>query len=191
MKAQLRKQFLSYFRFESFPWVVPLIHKLSNKKALKKGCITDIETTGLHPNTDMILTLGVLKRNIIFIYQLTNNEYDRFWSLCVNIVSKAPKPRYGYNTRFEAEFLGIKKDWQDLTQYARAHEYNNEWGCNPPYYRLRLEDATTAPFKEPSIQGSEVPQYWKAWLKKKNPKHLYEISYHNLCDLLRTRQLVK
>lgn len=188
IKNQLYQHFLSYFRFEPFPWIVELHHDLSNKKVLTKGCVIDIETTGLDANTNKILTLGILTRNKARIYQLTNKQYPRFRDLCINKVSKTPNPRYGYNPRFEADFLGIKEGWHDLTQWEERTYNDYEQG---PYYRLSLDQCTLSPFKEPTIASSEVPAYWKQWLTSKKPKTLYEITWHNLIDLLRTRQLVR
>jgi len=185
----LKKQLLSYFLFEPPP-IVTLTYKLSPEEALEKGCIIDIETTGLDPAYDKIITLGILKRDIAQIHQLTIPAYNTFKLFCLRKTEKTPKPRYAYAAHFEQEFLGHFKDWRDLTQYVERRGY--EWD-NPeydPYYRLRLDECTLTPFQEPDIQGREAPAYWETWLQQQKPKILYAITYHCLCDLLRARQLI-
>jgi len=167
--------------------MVRLDYALPDEKVLQKGSIIDIETTGLFPTTDMLITLGILKGRKAHVYQLTNNQYIRFWRLCVSLVLKAPIPRYSYAAHFEADWLNIRDGWQDITQYAEKDYDDFEYG---PYYRLHLDQCTFSPFQEHDIISQQVPIQWKAWLREKNPKILYEIAFHNLCDLLRVRQLI-
>lgn len=153
---------------------------------LQKGTIVDCETTGLDPKIDHILTLGILKRNKAEIYQLVQCRCARFKRLCHYIVARTPTPRYAYASHFEADFLNIKDDWIDLTQYFEVeYDYAN------PFRRYRLVDCTSHPFpSEPyDIDGAQVPNAWQLWLKTKDPNFLTDIVYHSLCDLLRTQQL--
>jgi hypothetical protein len=183
---KIQKQFLSNFLFKPYPTIASLTYRLPSDHALPAGCIIDIETTGLDPAYDKIITLGILKHDIAQIHQLTIPAYNTFKLFCLSKTEKSPKPRYAYAAHFEQEFIGHFKDWQDLTQYAER-EYINDFN---PYYRLRLDECTLTPFQEPDIEGREAPAYWETWLQQRKPKILYAITYHCLCDLLRTRQLI-
>lgn len=155
---------------------------------LHKGCIIDIETTGLNPASDQIITLGIIKKKLLLIYQLIHEDsYHRFHSLCHRVVKEQPIPRYGYACRFEADFLKIlDDDWQDLTQHF-------EVDSDPPYRRYSLASVTRHPFPNEPIDmgGSQVPVEWTEYLKTKNTIHLANIVYHAVCDLHRTKQLVE
>lgn len=154
---------------------------------LQKGTIIDIETTGLDPKLDHILTLAILKRNKAEIHQLVQRKCARFKRLCHYIAIRTPKPRYAYNTRFETDFLTVKDDWIDLTQYFEVdYDHGN------PFRRYRLADCTRHPFPgEPyDIDGTLVANAWELWLKTKDPNFIVDIIYHSLCDLLRTQQLI-
>jgi hypothetical protein len=185
----LKKQFLSHFLFNPHPTIVTLRYKLKTQETLMKGCIIDIETTGLNRENDKIIAFGILKRNIAEIHQLTKPDHDKFETFIKQKTQTSPKPRYGYAVHFEMQFLNFKdhKNWKDLTQYAQK-----DWDYyENPYYRLRLDQCTLTPFQEPDIQGSEVPQHWQQWLKTHKPQTLWAIAFHNLSDLLRTRQLIR
>jgi len=184
MRNQIHKDLMKHFGKHYF---VSLSYRIDNP--LSQGCIIDCETTGLNPSLDKIITLGIIKRNRLLIYQLTHeDDYDRFWSLCHRVSKHQATPRYGYACGFEADFLKILDDkWHDLTQYFEV-DYDEE----NPYRRYSLADVTRHPFpNEPrDIEGSQVPQEWQAYLKTKNKTHLTNIIYHAICDMHRTKQLV-
>jgi len=186
MRNQIHKDISRHTLFGAH-YFISLEYKLDNP--LTNGCIVDIETTGLNPLSDKIITLGIIKKNLLLIYQLTHEDsYWRFWSLCNRLVKKQPIPRYGYACGFEADFLKILDDnWHDLTEYFEV-DYDNE--C--PVRRYSLVDVTRHPFpNEPiDIDGSQVPQEWQQYLTSKNKIHLTNIIYHSVCDLHRTKQLI-
>jgi hypothetical protein len=109
----LKQAFLSNFAFRSDAWLIPLHYKLPGEQALPEGCIIDIETTGLSPDTDHILAIGVLARGAAGVLQLTKPEYDKFR---IRKTQDSPKPRYGYASHFEAEFLSVKDDHAELAR---------------------------------------------------------------------------
>jgi len=186
----LKKQFLTNFIITK-PKIVTLDCPLEREQQLDKGCIIDSETTGLDPNTDHMITFGILRRKTARIYQLTQTEYGSFKALATQKTQRSPVPHYAYNTRFEQDFLGLKdsKNWIDLTQYGEREWGVDEWGS--PYYPMRLDSCTLTPFAEPDIVGSDVPPLWQEWLTKHKPQTLWQITLHCLSDLLRTRQLIK
>lgn len=188
MSERLAHHFLTNFTLQPYPWKVYFYHKLiKTDEQLPKGCIIDIETTGLDPEKDKIIAIGLLKDNRANIFQLTNTQYERFRAFSILTARSTPRPRYAYAAHFEADFLRIKHGWQDLTQYGEREYEDLERG---PHYRLHLDQVTVRPFKRHDIPSQEVPSYWQRWLNTKKPKNLFEITFHCLCDLLRTRQLI-
>lgn len=191
----LKKEFLANFLFNKYPSVVTQSCRLPRAQALRKGSIIDIETTGLDPNFDNIIAIGILERNIAKVHQLTKPHYVSFKRYCQRKTEGSPKPRYAYAAGFEQDFLnvqhGLLADWEDLTQYKERQGYDWNSKDYDTYIRLHLDQCTLTPFHEPDILSREVPNYWQAWLNDRKPKNLWSISYHCLCDLLRERQLVK
>jgi hypothetical protein len=186
----LQHEFCSYFLFRPHPRQVDFKVVLPQKQQLKKGCVIDVETTGLDPQQHHIVTMGVLEKDRAVIHQLTTSAYQEFLTYCIQKAQRTPLPRYGYNTRFESSFLNIKDGWHDLTQHAERRGYDWHNSDYPPYYRLRLDECTYSVFKEPNIRGADVPRTWQEWLNTHKPQTLFKIAAHNLSDLLRTRQLI-
>ena len=174
----LQHEFNSYFLFRPYPQQFPFTVKLPEKHHLTKGCIIDVETTGLDPQQDHVIAMGILEKDRAVIHQLTTSAYQEFLTYCIQKAERTPLPRYGYNTRFESSFLNIKDGWHDLTRSTFTRG------------RLHLTDCTFSVFKEPNIVGADVPPTWQEWLTTHKPQTLFKIVGHNLSDLLRTRQLI-
>ena len=187
MKNQIHKDVIKHRLFGAH-YFISLHYKVDTP--LSQGSIIDIETTGLDPSTDNIITLGIIKKKHLLLYQLVHEDsYKRFWSLCNRLAKAQPTPRYGYACHFEADFLRIKDDkWTDLTQYFEI-DYNDFI----PFRRYTLADVTHHPFRdEPiDISGSEIPGEWQQYVTSRNKIHLTNIIYHCYCDMLRTKQLTE
>lgn len=184
----LQREFTRYFMFKPYPEIVPFAVRLPEEHILPRGALIDIETTGLNPEADDIITMGILQKDRAVIHQLTKPSYELFKAVCESKAIRTPKPRYVYNARFESTFLNIKEGWHDLRQYAERDYEDPERG---PYYRMRLDQCTFSVFKEPNIKGADVPHTWQEWLTTQKPETLSQITLHNLADLLRTRQLIE
>jgi len=188
IKQKLANQVRTNLIFPKGRYFILITHKTD--KPLKKGSIIDVETTGLDPQQDHIITLGILKGNQARILQLIKPNYTRFQNLCHYTAQEQPKPHHAYASQFEQQFLRTNtatSDWHDLNQYFEVeYDYEN------PLRRCRLADCTTHPFpSEPyDIDGPQVPQAWQLWLRTKDANFLTDIVWHSLCDLLRTQQLV-
>jgi len=178
----LKEEFLANFTVTK-PKIVTLDYHLETEQELNKGCIIDIEATGLDPQLDHIITFGILRRKTARVYQLTEPDYESFKALMTHKTLRSPLPRYAYNIAFEQAFLGIGEGWYDLTQYGER--------TIPCAYPMRLDSCTITPFAEADIVGSDVPSLWQEWLTKHKLQALWQISLHCLSDLLRTRQLIK
>ena len=176
--------FKSYFTFGIRNWFIEI--SIRTNPHLPEGTIIDLETTGLRPRWNHIVTMGLYKDDKIRIFQLVKPEYDRFWNLCHNIAQKQPRPLYAYAAHFERDFLKIPDGWKDLTRYYEVDDYY-------PIRNFRLIDVTTYPYNSQAdydIDGKDVPKKWAEWLFDKNLKSLMEISYHCMIDLIRERQLI-
>lgn len=186
MKSEIARHVETNLLFAKGRYFIIINSKIDN--LLEKGTIIDCETTGLYPEHDHIITLGVLKRNEIRIFQLIKPFYDRFQKLCHQIVEDQPMPHYAYASHFEQSFLQVTTEWQDLTQYYDV-EYDEECPIRPH----SLASITFHPFpNQPyDIDGKDCITEWQQWLKTKKPQHLTEIIYHNASDLLRTQQLLE
>jgi hypothetical protein len=113
----LQHDFLTYFQHLPFPQHFPFIIKLPKRYYLEKGCIIDLETTGIFPLLSHIITMGILEKGRAVIHQLTVPKYTDFLYYCIQKAKETQEPRYAYNARFESEFLQIENGWHDLMQY--------------------------------------------------------------------------
>jgi len=184
-KVEFYRRFLGYFSFGE-PFSVVL--KLGDHPHLK-GTIVDLETTGLDPQSDHIIALGLYYGSRIEVHQLVKPHYDGFRDRCIRLVQGKPRPLYAYFAHFEQDFLGIKDGWVDLGQWGISEWHDSDW---PHDTRFRLVDVTTNPHEDDhDIDGGEVPTIWRSWLgnKKRRPRWLASIAWHCYTDLLREAQL--
>lgn len=185
-KRRFRRIFKSYFALGIRGWFIEIPIKAN--PYLPKGTIIDLETTGLKPGIDSIVTMGLYRRNRIRIFQLVKPEYNRFWRLCHKIAQEQPRPLYAYVAQFERDFLKIPNGWKDLTRHYQTYD---------EYYstrRFRLIEVTKPPYGSPDdqdIDSHEVPKKWAEWLLDRNLESLCEIAYHCMIDLIRERQLIE
>jgi len=188
-KRKFWRIFKSYFTFGIRGWFIEI--SIKTNPYLPKGTIIDIETTGLKPRLDNIVTMGLYKDDRITIFQLVKPQYDRFWNLCHRIAQKQPRPLYAYAAHFERDFLKIPNGWKDLTRYYQTHDdYYDYYSTR----RFRLIDITSYPYESQAdydIDGKDVPKKWAEWIFDKNLRSLMEIAYHNYVDLSRERQLIQ
>jgi len=186
----LEHEFSTYFMFRPYPEFIRFTVKLPPEHHLPKGSMIDVETTGLNPETEDIITMGILQKDRAVVHQLTTPPYEPFKTYCHNKADRTPLPRYSYNTGFESQFLNIKEGWHDLTQYRERHGYDWHNSDYDPYYRVHLDECTFSVFKEPNMRGADIPHTWQEWLTTHKPETLSRITLHCLADLLRTRQLI-
>lgn len=146
------------------------------------GSIIDIETTGLSPSHDAIITCGILSQNKVRIFQLLNEDYATFKETISGEVKSSPDPRWAYCCGFERGFLG--GEWNDL-----GVTYEVDWDEYNPvrYYKLNA----VAPMSwSGDISGAYMPTLWSNYLNSdpnglNRPSCLFEIVWHNAVDLLR------
>jgi len=144
---------------------VCMIVERARVPALFKGTIVDVETTGLCPKLDRLITVGILRNGEYEVYQATDSS-----SLLESlrpIFQTLPRPIYAFNKSFEEGFLGIRID-RELQ--LRLFESKNE--------AIRISGV-----EDPLGHGSKVPLEWASYLCDKGRDHLDRIVAHNRADL--------
>jgi hypothetical protein len=119
----IQHSFLANFQRLPFPEHFPFTIKLPKKYWLKKGCVIDLETTGVFPLLSNIVTMGILEKDKAVVYQLTAPKYKDFKDYCFKKARETQEPRYSYNSRFESEFLQMEDGWRDLMQYRAVDRF--------------------------------------------------------------------
>jgi len=83
-----------------------------------KGSVIDIETTGLNPASDEIVTFGFIEDNKLQIIQRTIKDKAEYYKELKEVVTDLKAPFYVYNGSFEKRFLqaqlGIEKEVVDV-----------------------------------------------------------------------------
>ncbi len=130
-----------------------------------QGSIVDIETTGLSPKIDSVITVGLVHNNVCEIFQRTH-EAD-ICQLLDQKLRSLPRPIYAFNKRFEESFLGIVVD-RELQ--SRPFESRNE--------AIQVSGVC-----DPLGSGLRVPGEWWAYAVDRGLYHLNRIIAHNLADL--------
>ena len=75
-----------------------------------KGSVIDIETTGLNPAKDEIVTLGFIEDNKLQILQRTSEGKAEYYKELKEVVTNLKTPFYAYNGSFEKRFLHAQLD---------------------------------------------------------------------------------
>ena len=159
--------------------------------------IIDIETTGLDPQEDIIVCLGIadlhhLSTTIYFLEDPT--KWKDFYKFCrktvLNLLNEGKV--WAYYSRFESEFLNIPRfttlyNFQygilDLLSGENPYKLKQAAILIDSLYKLNLYDL----IKDDDIDGSDVPRvYLKEWCVKRNEKAKWKIINHNHKDLIRS-----
>ena len=152
-----------------------------------EGSVIDIETTGLDPESDEIVTLGFIEANKLQIIQRTSKDQTAFYKELKEVVTNLKAPFYAYNGSFENRFiqaqLGIKKEVVDV--FAPWRKMAESQGQKWP----KLDDLVSEPeiyLDMPRITGRDCPILWKNYLQTMDRELLTPIMEHNKSDILRT-----
>jgi len=151
------------------------------------GSVIDIETTGLNPASDEIVTLGFIEDNKLQIIQRTSKDKAEYYKELKEVVTNLKAPFYAYNGSFEKRFLhtqlGIEKEVVDV--FAPWRKMAESRGQKWP----KLDDLVSEPeiyLDMPRITGRDCPILWKNFLQTKDRDLLTPIMEHNKSDILRT-----
>lgn len=149
------------------------------------GIILDIETTGLDPKTDEVITFGYIHGDKVIILQRVGRETEKFYRAIKEELSKIQKPIFAYYAEFEKAFLEKLFDFKgifvDILDPWKVKA--NELGIKAP----KLDKLVPGPEKymgEKTTTGRDVVQIWQQYLKSGNLDDLTLLIRHNQIDLL-------
>lgn len=155
------------------------------------GTIIDIETTGLEPEYDEIITFGWLVKNVICVIQRFEASLKEFYGIIKEELTILPKPLYAYNAEFERKFLQVKieKDLEIIDVFQPWKERAESRGFKWP----KLDEIAPVPYEyldERQVSAHAVITCWKKYLMTRKPKQLNLIVKHNMRDLRQTLSLL-
>nr|WP_013087935.1 ribonuclease H-like domain-containing protein [Pyrococcus sp. 12/1]ADF80218.1 p12-11p [Pyrococcus sp. 12/1] len=139
----------------------------------EKEAVLDLETTGLEPEWDEILSFGIAKDHEIKVYTRVFAPEEEL----VKILRKelrGVKRIYAYYCEFEERFLKSRRIWR--------REYYDL------YKGKKLKDAINISFDD-RISGEDVPFLWVKFQVTGEIEHLMKIAHHNLTDIYRELML--
>ena len=135
---------------------------------LLRGTIIDLETTGLSPHHDKVISLGVLHDDVYTVIQSSGNDEAQFTSRLKSLMDSVPRPTFAFNKPFEESFLGVGVDFE---LQNRRFESKRE--------AIRVEGVYD-PFDG---SGRAVPLEWEQFLIDHRRERLEKIIAHNIADL--------
>lgn len=154
--------------------------------SIDRGCIIDIETTGMDHEKDEIITFGMIERNELRVIQRKSKDPTAFYAyLSENVLPRLPLPVYAYNSEFEKRFLskqlGFEAIFVDLMEPWRVKADEIEF----KYPTLdELIPAPEAYIGERRTTAVDVVFLWRKYLREANVRDLTTIIRHNQIDLL-------
>ena len=149
---------------------------IKNKQPLKiRGSVIDIETTGTDPETNEIITCGILEADGMLIIQRKNESADVFKSAVLKQLEKMPRPFYAFNKKFEEAFLGIR-----IENDVQKKEMESAIGALIDTGIVRHYNRIADP-----LYGGEVPVFWRLWKQTGEGLLLTKIVAHNYSSLIK------
>ena len=159
--------------------------------ALVAGTIIDLETTGLYPSRDDIITFGWLTGNEIQVIQRVEASPETFYGCIEEELDRIPSPLYAYNASFERDFLKSKtgRDLEFIDVFKPWRNMAERKGLKWP----SLDKISPVPYRymgEKPVKGGDVVVIWKSYLRNRKLGSLSLIVMHNMRDLIQTLSLL-
>ena len=150
-----------------------------------EGSIIDIETTGLYPDEDDIITFGFLVRDTITVMQRLEATASEFYQAVKSRVLELPSPLYAYNAKFERSFLAakLKLDLDIIDIFEPWMQRAEREGRKYP----ALDDLARLPreyFEEQVLDGRQVPFLWRSYQNTGDKRKVSLVVRHNMEDLI-------
>ena len=139
-----------------------------------KGCVVDVETTGLTSSTGELVTCGVLRDSGLSIIQRTEESSKEFLEFVRAELVNLERPLYAFNKSFEEGFCHVPISC-NLQLYEESTYYALKRDGLLSLYNL-LGDP---------LRGAEVPVFWSAYMPLHEPIFLSKIIRHNYCCLVK------
>lgn len=180
--AERVKTDLAFYNVDEFDSGLKCVDKMYG--ILPEGVVLDVETTGLDPKKDEIITFGYIQEDSMTIIQRTEAETSGFYQAIKAELKTIPQPIFAYYAEFEKGFLerfGFKGIFVDILDPWKTKA--NELNIRAP----KLDELVPGPEKymgEKTTTGSDVVQMWSRYLKSGDLDVLKRIIRHNQIDLL-------
>lgn len=149
-----------------------------------EGVVLDIETTGLDPEKDEIITLGYIRENSLVILQRAETASSRFYQAIKSELRTISQPIFAYYAEFERGFLeqlGFKGIFVDILDPWKTKA--GELHIKAP----KLDELVPGPEKymgERRTTGEDVIHMWHQYLESSDLDVLKSIVRHNQIDIL-------
>lgn len=133
--------------------------------------IVDIETTGLDPSRNKLITLGMIYGHNLHIMQRMKEDKDDFKDRCIEHITELNRHGilefYAYNCSFESRFLGNHLSWNEIMPY-----------------RIKKDECVKFDHFHFGT-GKEAVAWWKKWEKTGEIEYIENIMRHNVNCLLK------
>lgn len=151
------------------------------------GSIIDIETTGLDPSSDDIITFGFIENNQVHVLQRAEASATEYYSIMNDVLIRLPNPIYAYNAEFEQSFLKAKVGFEEniLDVFEPFKIRSDKEGHKYP----SLDELAPLPreyFGDKQTRGKHILSFWQMYCTKKDRRSLASIVRHNREDLVQT-----
>ncbi len=135
---------------------------------LRDNVVIDIETTGLNPLYDEIVSYGIAINSVGAVLvraYASADEFREFCSALTKLLSELGFKLWAWYKEFEESFLGIKFNELQLWPYEKK-DVSLSWGIEIPAY------------------GVDVPSLWHQWKTNHDVVALAKIILRNMYDII-------
>ncbi|MFA4647860.1 hypothetical protein P8X24_11560 [Pyrococcus kukulkanii] len=140
--------------------------------------ILDLETTGLEPETDELVSYGIVAGSKAWVViRLNGTEEELIENLKKDLEEFKGSTIWAFYSSFEEKWLGYKIGGE----FLKEHELRL---LDLKQMRGRLVDIMPFPFGDP-FDGSSVPSLWESWKVRASIGSIAGIIHHNMADILR------
>jgi len=136
------------------------------------GAIVDVESTHFDPAEGELITAGFLSKEGFTILQRVESSEADFKAYVAKIIEGFGRPLYAFKKDCEEGFCNVAVD-HDLQMRKEASFVALRDEGLLDHYNLLCDP----------LFGEEIPVYWTAWKKMRNPLFLSKIIRHNYCCL--------
>lgn len=171
----------------------PLNYHLMGLIDLDKVLFFDIETLGLNDCPVFLIGAGAYDGDKFRVDQYLARDFEEEEAIIESFYEKLDEFDYlaSFNgRRFDSRFIKdrckyyrITRDF-DLPHFDLLHMAKGRWDDVPNHRLITLENQLFGESRDNDVPSSLIPNYYKTYLKKKNPGPLIPIIEHNKLDIV-------